>query len=555
MGIFDSLFKRKSKEKNDMDEIFGVGTQSAIEEEQARRIAKAEEERRRFSEAEKIQATLPEGQLTAISLENDFIDTTSPEAIAKFKHNLAVLIKRAKQNGKVDNFKLIREDNFFPEGWEWDVLSGDTNIEKCGNQLTIAAKRAYAYEQAGLETKVNKKGIRIPPIVSPEQDKKLMDSVDNNISLIAMPSVFRSTKHFTVNTPLEATGAYNNVGMERNYIVIDGIENFLNSGYAYSLSHRDAYLDVSHESLPISQEAVVLINDDKYESLMSNQKTAAELAQRRVIRYKGETEVAIGMILAEMGVLPSQVFTQYATYDENIQQILEESIKELAEKNNLFYDKSHSAMTPENGHFSDFYDRQYTKHLDGLQRFSKFLTQKFPEFSPELFDLSYSYSGLCDFRNPTEIVEQVGTTDIIDAISEYNQQEYQRIEESRRLHKEQRNNITPEEHKIFTNTVAMINEFYKTGSNFYDYNVREVIANFFHSSIPKQQLEAARQVQEILKSKDVQLDNFSKEAMTKYALKTAVLEDVLDMNQTFFDLHQDISKTARSQNDSERTND
>lgn len=557
MGFLDSIFKRKNKKENEIDQIFGAGTQSRMEEERARKIAEAEAERRRFAEAEEIQATLPQGQLSAISLENDVIDTTSPEAIAKFKHNLNVLMQKAEQEGKVDKFKIIREDDFFPEGWKWDVLSKNTNIEKQGNSLTIALKRAYALEQAGYESStVNSFGMRIPSILSREEEDKLMEGIDNNISLISVPSVFRSTKHYTVNTPLEATGSYNNVRMERNYIVIDGIDNFLNSGYAYSMSHRDAYLDVSHESLPISENAVVLISDDKYESLMSDEKTAKELAQRRVIRYKGDTAVAISMTLTEMGVLPSQVDSKYATYSENLKQILENSIKDLAEKNGLFYDKSHSAMSPENGHFSDFYDRENKDHLEGLQRFSQFLVQKFPEFPPELFDLVYSKYGTCDFRNATEIVEQVGTTDLLDAITEYNNRENERIIESRRVHNEQRDNITPEVHNIFTSTVSMINEFYKTTTNFYDTTVKGVIAKFFHSDTPNEQLAAAIQVQEMLRSKDVQMENVTMESVTRQALMTALPEEIKDVDQTLPEMQQNQSRLTRdSLDNSQRTDD
>ena len=67
MGFLDSIFKRKNKKENEIDQIFGAGTQSRMEEERARKIAEAEAERRRFAEAEEIQATLPQGQLSAIS--------------------------------------------------------------------------------------------------------------------------------------------------------------------------------------------------------------------------------------------------------------------------------------------------------------------------------------------------------------------------------------------------------------------------------------------------------------------------------------------------------
>ena len=537
MGLFDSLFRRKNKESNTVEEIFGTSTGMS---EYEKRAAEAAAERKRFAEAAEIQATLPEGQLMNVSLENDFIDTTSPDAIARFKHNLGILMQRAEQEGKVNDFRLIREDDFFPEGWEWDVLSRNTNVEKKGSDFTVNVLKEYAREQAGIDQPQTIGGIHIPSNSSYIDDYELLSRVDKTISLIATPCMFRSTKHFTVNTPLEATGSYNNVKMGRNFTVIDGIDNFINSGYAYSLSHRDAYLDVSHESLPISEEAVVLIAEDKFSDIIRDEKVAAELSQRRVLKYKGDLQVAVGMVLAEMGVLPSSVNPEYAKYSDRVQTILEESVKKLAEENNLSYEQSHSSISnPEAGHFSDFYDRMAEDHIEGKRRFSEFLVQRFPEFPPELFELGRERgSTVYDFRHTFDIIEQLGVTDILDAISEFNNREIENVTESRRIHKEQRNKITPEEHKIFTSTVAMINEFYKNGDNYYDHSVKDIISKFFHSDTPTQQLEAARQVQEFLISKDSQFKQFTMETATRHALTTALPEDIKEVDETLPQIEQ-----------------
>ena len=83
---------------------------------------------------------LPEDELVTFS--DEVLDTNSRESIAKFKHNLEILMKRAKEKGKVDKFMLIREDDFFPDGWEWRVLSKNTNLEKVCTRLSYEIKKS-----------------------------------------------------------------------------------------------------------------------------------------------------------------------------------------------------------------------------------------------------------------------------------------------------------------------------------------------------------------------------------------------------------------------------
>ena len=56
---------------------------------------------------------LPNNEIAPFT--DEVLDTNSRENIEKFKHNLEILIRSAKENGKVDKFMLIREDNVFPD--------------------------------------------------------------------------------------------------------------------------------------------------------------------------------------------------------------------------------------------------------------------------------------------------------------------------------------------------------------------------------------------------------------------------------------------------------
>ena len=439
---------------------------------------------------------LPEDELVTFS--DEVLDTNSRESIAKFKHNLEILMKRAKEKGKVDKFMLIREDDFFPDGWEWRVLSKNTNLEKVCTRLSYELRKAYALEQKGINPYIEIMGMNIPNKAY-EQSIQDISNVDETLGNILLPSRFRSTKHFTVNTPLEVTGNYNSVHTNRDYVFIDDINEFLASEYGYSIAYHDAYLDISHESLPISTGAIVLIEDENYDRIMSDEKIASQLVQRKIVRFKGDTDIAINMILTEKGALPSQVSAKYADYDDEIRTILDSSIRELAEKNNLFFDKSHGGQLQLDGggHFSSYYDDKNQDYEQALNEFIKFLKQKFPEHE-ELFSEHLKLTE----NTSQEIVKHIGTTKLLQAIDEYNELASKRIEKTLEEYKEDRKNITPEIHQKFVETIHLINDFYKTHTECESLEQEEAIQKFLQGDTVKEQLQASETVCELLASKN-----------------------------------------------------
>lgn len=459
----------------------------------------------------------PENEL--VSFSENVLDTNSEVSVEKFKHNLKILMKNAKEKGKVDKFMLIREDNFFPTNWEWRVLSKNTNLEKTCTPLSYELRKAYALEQSGINPYTQINGIKIPNI-SQEQETLALSQVDKNFGSVLVPSRFRSTKHFTINTPLEVTGDYNVVTTNRDYIIIDNISSFLSSKYGYSVSYHDAYLDISHESLPISKEAVVLIDEEKYNRIISDEKVASELSQRRVVRFKGDAFVAINMILTEMGALPSKIGGKYANYDEEIMDILDSSMRALAEKNDLFFDKSHGGeLKPDGGHFSNYYDDKNNDYEKGVKELITFLRQKFPK-QAELFPDNLSLTQ----SNCKTIVEKIGVTNLSIAISEYNKLASNRVRNTLEDYKKDRKNITPEIHQKFIETVALINDFYKNNVMNESYEekmeIEDVIMKFIQGETVSEQLQATEIIWKLLPSK-----TFSKVNM-KNLIKNAIKEGI-----------------------------
>lgn len=481
--IFNKIFKR-----NDIDLSDFLPEEKSIKQLPIPELQKEET-------YEPIQ--LPEGQI--VSFDGEVLDTDSKVSKEKFNHNLEILMNKAMETGKIDKFMLIREDDFFPTDWEWRVLSKNTNLEKVCTPLSYELKKAYALEQEGIKPYIDTMGITVRN--ASDKIAEALEKVDKTIGSVLLPSGFRSTKHFTINTPLGfTTGNYNHVELNRDYIIIDNINNFLKSKYGYSVAYHDAYLDVSHESLPISQEAIVLINDENYERIMSDEKVAAELAERKVIRYRGNEDTAVNMVLTQMGALPSKMGTKY---DKELYDILDNSIKNLAKENGLFFDKNHGGeLELGKGHFSNYYDDKNKDYLDSIKDFISFLRQKFPEqekLFPEYLRLTESSS--------MEIVAKLGTANLLEAINEYNELASNKVQKTLEEYKQDRKNITPEIHKQFVDTITLINEFYKN-EVFYDsldekYETEGAIQKFLQGETVEEQLEAAKSVWELLPSKNI----------------------------------------------------
>ena len=421
--------------------------------------------------------------------QNNFIDTTDPLSIAKYKNNLRLLVDEVKEKKSVDKFKIIRDDDFFPTDWQWRVASQSTGIELSSFGLSYALKQIVASYNLG--------NYQNNPFSIPLDHDKLneeMRKLGRYFAAIYMPVRFRSTKHFTINTPLSYTGEYNCVESDRNFTIIDNINNFLLSGYAYSADYRDAYLDVTHESLSISEEAIVLIAEDRYQTLLQDPKIASDLEKRHVIVYRGEEAVAINMILSQEGVLPARPGNRYMIYDDEIRTILESSMKILCANNGIEYSKGHGNIDGKGGHFSDLYDGYNREFYEAQEDFIAFLINCFPENTNLI-----NYRILRDSYYAENLIKAVGVDALLQAIDDYNQHVLKLFVVNFNKYVEDRATITPEISQIFKQTVLFIRNFYETGQ---DKNLsfeesekfKNLVTLFYHAKTVEDQLLAATEI-------------------------------------------------------------
>lgn len=469
MGLFD-IFKKKELK---------------VEE-----IKKAVEEELKLDLEDGIVYSLPDGVL----------DTTDKRNVETFKHNLKELIKQAKEKGKVDKFKIIRDDDYYPTNGEWKVASKDTCLESIGINLSISLKENIALEKTGLLKKVN--GISIP--IKEEDRREALRHVPQDLGFVKLPIRYRSTKHFTVNTPLGVTGDHNTVEDERNYTIIDDIDNYLNSGYAYSFSYHDAYLDVAHEPLKLTDNAIVLMEEGRYKELLEKGKLDPDIANRKLILYRGEEYLAIDMVLASLGVLPSRVGSLYAEYDNEINEIIDACMKEVALSNGLLYDKGHfSTKSKTDGHFTSYIDDKNKDYDYSLNEFIEYLKSCFPMYANKI-----TLSSVTTNRSE-ELIEAIGSNNLLIAINEFNEKAIDRQRQAEEEYNKDHHNIPTNISESFKYTIKRIEYLYESKQiDSLDIpsqvELEDVISHFMHESRVSDQYKYATILNEYLDNiKDV----------------------------------------------------
>jgi len=430
------------------------------------------------------EITIPDSDEILEISTNEVLDTNSQEAIAKYKHNLRTLYKRLNETGQIDKLVILREDDYYPYDDNWIVASKQTMVENVNFALSTRLRERIALKKTNLYRKIG--NITVPPDEKEREDA--LKKVDKNIASISLPAHFRSTKHFTINTALGTTGEYNGVSTDRNFTIIDDIDNLINSEYTYSIAPKDAYLDITHEPLKISSQSIVLINIDKYEILKQNQELMNQLKNKKVIIFKGDETLAINMVLTQIGVIPTRVGTKYFEDTSGYaSKKTEEKLKQIAEEKGLLYDQSHAGE--KYGHFSNAFDEKNNDWNYSISELVTFLQQKFP-------NVAINSSSITKIEAIDNLIDTVGEEQLLEAIHEYNKTVQENTRITRKKFIEERTNLPHDISEMFKKTIKRISKFYKDNEKV-NYTIDELrtleenIRLFFQAPSIEEQLQNA----------------------------------------------------------------
>ena len=417
-------------------------------------------------------------------VQEDFLDTNDPLTIEKYKSNIRLLVDQAKEKGKVDEFRLIREDDFFPWDWMWSVSSKETGREYSRSNLAFSLRMAKAKDALRRKKKDDNNPFDFDIPFQRDDVLREASSIPMNYGRVYEPVHFRSTKHFTINTPLPYTGSYNQVESERRFIVIDSLDSFVSSGYGYSMDYQDAYLDVTHEGLPISSSAIVLIAEDQYPEIVQDEKVREELSERRVVRYRGDEATAINMVLSENGVLPYRM-GRFRQFDPELEEIMVQSMKNLCHKTSIDYSLNHGNLFGKGGHFSDLLDSVNSERSEFEHEFISFMRSALPEYSGLINNMIYHY--------PDKIIQAIGYERVWNAVEQYNAWAKKDEVGRRESYKQERDSISSEMHEDFLHTLELIKVCYAKEE--VPSELESSIPRFFHGSL-SEQIEASKKIQQ-----------------------------------------------------------
>lgn len=226
------------------------------------------------------------------------IDTTNPLLVQEFNERKEMLDyeQRKKEFYDENDFVLVRTTNFLNSNHTFNPISKVPFVVRING---IAYSAIYDI----LKDKYN-----INVYVENDDYKKFREMLEKYSPLSTQ---FRSTVHFTLNglVSSHSKGSFD----DKNFIVIDKLKNHLGIDDFRSIRMEDTYL---YGTVPISNEAIILINESKYQELIDK---FPYLDTYNVVLFRGDERLATEMLLVSMNIVPEKIEEHSAEYSSRSQ--------------------------------------------------------------------------------------------------------------------------------------------------------------------------------------------------------------------------------------------
>lgn len=221
------------------------------------------------------------------------IDTTNPSSVYEFEDKKTDLDYDQRRKGfyDVNDFVMVRTTNFLnPE----HTLKPICKVPFVVNTNNVAHSAIHNI----LKDKYN-----VNPFtdgVAHEEFKKMTYQYG------PLSTQYRSTVHFTLNGLVSNhnKGAFDN----QNFIVVDKLNKHLGIADFRSIRMEDTFV---FGEFPISNEAIILINESKYPELLQ---AFPFLNTYNIVLFRGDEKVAVEMLLTSMNIVPEKIEEHSAEY-------------------------------------------------------------------------------------------------------------------------------------------------------------------------------------------------------------------------------------------------
>lgn len=239
------------------------------------------------------------------------IDTTNPEAVDEFKTKIDLMDYEQRKKGfyDVNDFAIIRSTDFLSED---HIIRSISKVPFVYNINNVAHSAIYS---------ILRDKLSIDVYGDDEEYKKFLEMT---YQYSPLSSQFRSTIHFTLNglVSSHSKGSFDN----QNFIIIDKLGNHLGKDDFRTIRMEDTFV---YSEFPISDEAEILVNEDKYKKLLEQYPF---LDSYNVVLFRGDEKLATEMYLASVGIVPEKIeqhSSEYTRRTELYQKYISSVTKEL----------------------------------------------------------------------------------------------------------------------------------------------------------------------------------------------------------------------------------
>lgn len=208
------------------------------------------------------------------------------------KERIAASRQEKEMKGKygTNDFALVRTTDYLPEN---HILLPLSQIPFLTHTNNISSS---------VISKIFQKKYHLNPF-DDEDYEKLRKLV---VQYSPLSSQYRSTIHFTLNglVSSHSKGDFDN----RNFIIIDKLAPHLGKEDFKTIRMEDTFIQGQFK---ISNEAIILINKEKYENLI---KEHPWLSTYQIIIYSGNSKSAVESVLLDLGITPENIEEHGAEY-------------------------------------------------------------------------------------------------------------------------------------------------------------------------------------------------------------------------------------------------
>lgn len=214
------------------------------------------------------------------------IDTNNPAVIKNYEIKKDDLDYKLRKKGfyDVNDFVLIRATDFLNQNHTIEPICKIPFVVHTNNV-------AHSAIQNILREKYN---INFD---STEEKYKNFNNLTRQYSPLS--TQYRSTTHYTLNGLVSnhSKGSFN----DKNFIVIDKLNKHLGIDNFRSIRMEDSFI---YGKVKISNEAIILINEDKYKQLIED---FPFLNTYNIVLFKGDEKLATEILLTHMNIVPEKI--------------------------------------------------------------------------------------------------------------------------------------------------------------------------------------------------------------------------------------------------------